>query len=71
MPYDPISMKALLDEDLWTGVLFEEVIDMQATMFQPKGGMDAILHAFAKALGPQDHQAPSARCAGSARPRRA
>jgi monoamine oxidase len=34
-------------------VLFEEVIDMQATMFQPKGGMDAIPHAFAKALGPK------------------
>jgi monoamine oxidase len=26
---------------------------MQATMFQPKGGMDAIPHAFAKALGPK------------------
>jgi monoamine oxidase len=52
-PYDPVSLKALLDEDLWSGVLFEEVIDMQATMFQPKGGMDAIPHAFAKALGPK------------------
>jgi len=52
-PYDPISLKALLDEDLWNGVLFEETIDMQATMFQPKGGMDAIPHAFAKALGPK------------------
>jgi monoamine oxidase len=50
-PYDPVSMKALLDQDLWNGVLFEEVIDMQATMFQPKGGMDMIPHAFAKALG--------------------
>jgi monoamine oxidase len=52
-PYDPVSLKALLDEDLWNGVLFEETIDMQATMFQPKGGMDAIPHAFAKALGPK------------------
>jgi monoamine oxidase len=66
-PYDPLPMKALLDEDLWNGVLFEETIDMQATMFQPKGGMDAIPHAFAKALGPRSSSA-SARCARSARP---
>jgi monoamine oxidase len=51
--HDPLSMAALLDEDLWNAVMFEEVIDMQATMFQPKGGMDAIPHAFAKALGPK------------------
>jgi monoamine oxidase len=51
--FDPVSLKTLLDEDLWNGVLFEEVIDMQATMFQPKGGMDAIPHAFARALGPK------------------
>jgi monoamine oxidase len=51
--YDPLDMGLLLDENMWNGVLFEEVIDMQATMFQPKGGMDRIPAAFAKALGPK------------------
>jgi monoamine oxidase len=51
-PVDPLPLKLLLDEDMWNGVLFEESIDMQATMFQPKGGMDMIPHAFAQALGP-------------------
>lgn len=50
--HDPLDMKLLLDEDMWNGVLFEESIDMQATMFQPKGGMDQIPKAFEKALGP-------------------
>jgi monoamine oxidase len=69
-PYDPLPMRLLLDEDMWNGVLFEETIDMQATMFQPKGGMDAIPHAFAKALGPAIIKR-SARCARSRRPRKA
>jgi monoamine oxidase len=30
--------------------MFEEMFDMQATMFQPVGGMDRIAYAFAKAL---------------------
>ena len=33
------------------GMLWEEVIFMQATMFQPVGGMDQIPKAFAKSLG--------------------
>ena len=32
-------------------MLFEENFDMQATMFQPVGGMDRIPYAFAKELG--------------------
>jgi monoamine oxidase len=47
----PIDMHTLLDEDFWNGILFEEMFDMQATMFQPVGGMDRIPYAFAKALG--------------------
>jgi monoamine oxidase len=47
----PIDMHTLLDEDFWNGILFEEQFDMQATMFQPVGGMDRIPYAFAKALG--------------------
>jgi monoamine oxidase len=47
----PIEMHTLLDEDFWQGMLFDEQFDMQATMFQPVGGMDRIPYAFAKSLG--------------------
>jgi monoamine oxidase len=48
---DPIDLDVLLDADMWNGVLFEDIIDMQATMFQPVGGMDRIPAAFEKKLG--------------------
>ena len=51
VPRDPISLGVLLDNDLWNGVLFEDLIDQQATMFQPVGGMDRIAQAFEKRLG--------------------
>jgi monoamine oxidase len=47
----PIDMHTLLDENFWQGMLFDEQFDMQATMFQPVGGMDRIPFAFAKSLG--------------------
>jgi len=47
----PIDMHTLLDENFWSSILFEEQFDMQATMFQPVGGMDRIPYAFAKSLG--------------------
>jgi monoamine oxidase len=47
----PVDMHTLLDAAFWDGILFEEQFDMQATMFQPVGGMDHIPYAFAKALG--------------------
>ena len=47
----PIDMHTLLDADFWDGILFEDAFDMQATMFQPVGGMDKIAYAFKKALG--------------------
>jgi monoamine oxidase len=47
----PIDMHTLLDEKFWQNMLFDEQFDMQATMFQPVGGMDRIPYAFAKALG--------------------
>ncbi len=47
----PLDMHELLDAGFWRGVLFEETLDMQATMFQPVGGMDRIPYAFAKSLG--------------------
>ncbi len=52
---DPIDMHTLLQANFWQGILFEETFDMQATMFQPVGGMDRIPYAFAKALGDTVH----------------
>ena len=49
---DPLDMHTLLDENFWSGIMFAEAFDMQATMFQPVGGMDRIPYAFAKSLGP-------------------
>jgi monoamine oxidase len=48
VPRDPLDIRALLDADLWDGILFEDMFDMQATMFQPVGGMDRIAAAFEK-----------------------
>ncbi len=47
----PIDMHTLLDGNFWQNMLFDELFDMQATMFQPVGGMDRIPYAFAKSLG--------------------
>jgi monoamine oxidase len=47
----PLSMHSLLDANFWMGMMYEEMFDMQATMFQPVGGMDRIPYAFAKKLG--------------------
>lgn len=47
----PLDMQSLLDANFWQGMMFEEMLDMQATMFQPVGGMDRIPYAFAKKLG--------------------
>jgi monoamine oxidase len=49
---DPLPLRALLDGSFWDGMLFEEHLDQQATMFQPVGGMDRIPYAFAARLGP-------------------
>lgn len=47
----PLSMQSLLDADFWRDMFYAEMFDMQATMFQPVGGMDRIPYAFAKQLG--------------------
>jgi monoamine oxidase len=47
---DPLPMDALLDAHLLFGMLVEETLDWQATMFQPIGGMDRIPTAFAARL---------------------
>ncbi len=48
---DPLPMEELLSADLWEGMLAEDIIDWQATMFQPVGGMDRIPMAFEASLG--------------------
>jgi len=47
----PLDLHALLEANFWRGALFEEGLTMQATMFQPVGGMDRIPFAFAHRLG--------------------
>jgi monoamine oxidase len=47
---DPLAMHELLDANLWQGMLVEDVIEWQPTMFQPVGGMDRIPFAFAARL---------------------
>jgi len=46
----PLEFKSLLNSRFWPATMFEEENDMQATMFQPVGGMDRIPHAFAAKL---------------------
>ena len=48
---EPLPMESLLDADFWMGMMFEDMLDMQATMFEPVGGMDRIPYAFAQRLG--------------------
>ena len=48
---DPLTLKSLLDQDMWQQLLFEESMDQQATMFQPVGGIDQTGRALAKSLG--------------------
>jgi monoamine oxidase len=51
IPNSPLSFSDLLKSKFCQPMLFEEVLDMQATMFQPVGGMDRIPYAFAHSLG--------------------
>lgn len=48
---DPLPFADLLKSKLYRPTLFEEMLDMQPTMFQPVGGMDRIPYAFARSLG--------------------
>ncbi|MGC2542002.1 MAG: FAD-dependent oxidoreductase, partial [Candidatus Sulfotelmatobacter sp.] len=51
IPRAPLPFSDLLKSKLYRPTLFEEALDMQATMFQPVGGMDRIPYAFARSLG--------------------
>lgn len=46
----PLPLRDLLQDEALPFSLFEDNIDMQATMMQPVGGMDAIPNAMSKAL---------------------
>ena len=47
----PLPFSDLLHSKFWHPIMFEEILDMQATMLQPIGGMDRIPYAFASSLG--------------------
>ncbi|AQR61172.1 hypothetical protein BZG35_05530 [Brevundimonas sp. LM2] len=50
-PRDAMILSALLHPMAWGAPAFHDLIDMQATMMQPVGGMDRIPMAFAARLG--------------------
>jgi monoamine oxidase len=47
----PLPLNGLLEASFWQGLVLEERLEMQATMFQAVGGMDRIPSAFARHLG--------------------
>src|SRR5271170_692603 len=47
---DPLSLRDLLKDGDLPDMLFEDMMDMQATMFEPVGGMDRIPAAFHKSI---------------------
>lgn len=55
VPLPPLPFSDLLKSKFYRPMLFEEVLDMQPTMFQPVGGMDRIPYAFAHSLGKLVH----------------
>ncbi len=46
----PLALNALVNASFWQGLMLEERLEMQATMFQAVGGMDRIPDAFARRL---------------------
>ena len=57
-----MALQALLANPQLPSILFEDQFDMQATMFQPVGGMDAFPRALARAIrSPVIHQAEVSR----------
>jgi monoamine oxidase len=50
VPRDPLSLSELLKDDALDGIMFPDNIVMQATMFEPVGGMDRIPAAFRKSI---------------------
>ena len=53
VPLEPLAMKDILNNPgIFLPLQFEAIIDMQATMLQPVGGMDRIAHALYEAVRP-------------------
>jgi monoamine oxidase len=50
VPRKPMPLKELLANDQLGSTIFEDQFDMQATMFQPVGGMDQIAMGFRRAI---------------------
>lgn len=50
-PGEIISLKDILDGNMWKNLLVGESIDHQQAIFQPVGGMDMIAQAFAREIG--------------------
>lgn len=48
---DPLDLHSLMNQTFMGGHTFDEIFEMQATMFQPVGGMDHIPKAFEKRVG--------------------
>lgn len=51
----PLSLHDLLQDDALAGIMFDQNIVMQATMFEPVGGMDRIPAAFHGAIRSRVH----------------
>ena len=50
---EPLRMADMMSSRFWgTSLIFEEIIDMQATMLQPVGGMDRIAYALCEQVKP-------------------
>jgi monoamine oxidase len=47
---DPLSLRELLKDDELPDMMFNDMVEMQATMFEPVGGMDRIPAALHKAI---------------------
>jgi len=50
VPRDPLSLRDLLHDPDLSDIIFNDMIDMQATMFEPVGGMDRIPAAFHRSI---------------------
>lgn len=52
-PGEPLRMADMMSSRFWgASLIFEEIIDMQATMLQPVGGMDRIAYALYEQIRP-------------------
>lgn len=55
-PRPPVPLRELLANDQLWATLFEDQVYMQATMFQPVGGMDRIVAGFERAIASPIHR---------------